>query len=137
MTPFLDATRLADICQVILQHKLQANLEAFYVRQQCDRERKIHEVKQDALKQFRDAKDQMFIEYKIFSNIIYPMKRFHAKFMAGVKDGVAHVLITSANFHGDHFDCSNMETVKYVTMSEARFIRGFLGPINSSVTVHK
>ena len=57
--------------------------------------------------------------------------------MAGVKDGVAHVLITSANFHGDHFDCSNMETVQYQTMSEARFIQGFLGPINSSVTVHK
>ena len=137
VTPFLDATRLADICHIILQHKLEANLDAFYVRQQCDRERKIHEVKQVTLKQFKDAKDKMFIEYKIFSNIIYPMKRFHAKFMACVKAGEAQVLVTSANFHGDHFECSNMETVQFQTMSEAQFIKHFLGPINASVTIHK
>ena len=137
VTPFLDSHRLADICHIILQHKLTANLDAVYVRQQCDRERKIHEVKRDTVKQFKDAKDQMFIEHKIFSNIIYPMKRFHAKFMACVKAGVAQVLVTSANFHADHFEHSNMETVHFQTMSEARLINKFLGPINASVTVQK
>lgn len=137
VTPFLDASRLAEICQIILQHKNEASLDAFYVRQQCDRERKIHEVKQDALKQFKDANDQMFIEYKIFANIIYPMKRFHAKFMARVKSGEAQVLVTSANFHADHFEHSNMETVQFLTMSETKFIKDILGPINSSITVQK
>ena len=137
VTPFLDASRLAEICQIILQHKNEASLAAFYVRQQCDRERKIHEVKQDALKLFKDANDQMFIEYKIFPNIIYPMKRFHAKFMACVKSDEAQVVVTSANFHGDHFEHSNMETVQFLTMSEAKFLKDILGPINSSVKVQK
>lgn len=137
VTPFLDASRLAEICQIILQHKNEASLDAFYVRQQCDRERKIHEVKQDALKLFKDANDKMFIEYKIFQSIIYPTKRFHAKFMACVKSGEAQVVVTSANFHGDHFEHSNMETVQFLTMSEAKFIKDILGPINSSVKVQK
>ena len=132
VTPTLDTTRRVDICQIILQHRNQANLDAFFVRQQCDQDGKIFEVKQNALNKF-DAKDQMFLEYKIYTNIIYPMKRFDAKFIACTKGDTAEVLVTSAGFHGDHFDHSNMETVQYQTMSDVEFIRGFLCPINASV----
>lgn len=136
VSPFLDTPRLVDLCQTILDHRIEANLEAFYVRQASDRTRTIFEVKRDALKKF-DAKDQMFLEYKVFSSIIYPMKTFHGKFIACVKGKEAEVLVTSANFHGDHFEHSNMETVFYQTMTENEFIRGFLSPIIASVQVQK
>ncbi|XP_053393623.1 uncharacterized protein LOC123524539 [Mercenaria mercenaria] len=136
VTPFLDASRLVDVCNIILEHRLEADLDAFYVRQKCDYTRDIFEVKQNALEKY-DAKDQMFIEYKIFSNIIYPLKRFHAKFIGCIKGNEAEVLITSANFHGDHFEYSNMDSVQYQTMSDVEFISQFLQPINASVLERK
>ncbi|WAR18213.1 hypothetical protein MAR_000051 [Mya arenaria] len=134
VTPFLDATRLTDICNIVIQHRIEANLDSIYVRQKCDENGfgTIQQVKKQTLDKY-DAKEQMYIEYKIFSAMIYPFKRFHAKFIGCMKGNEAEVLSTSANFHGDHFDYSNMETVHYQKMSDVEFISKFLGPINASV----
>ncbi|KAK3583324.1 hypothetical protein CHS0354_038934 [Potamilus streckersoni] len=136
VSPFLDADRLVDVCHLIIQNRLTANLDIFYVNQQCNREQRIFEVKQKALKSF-DAKDQMFVEYKIYSSIVYPMQKFHCKFIAAIKDEQAEILVTSASFHGDHFTCSNMDTLHFSTMSESEFIEKFLCPIQASANVRK
>ena len=136
VTPFLDSARLVDVCDIILEHRLEANLDSFYVRQKCDRTRDIFEVKQNALEKY-EVNDQVFIEYKIFNNIIYPLKRFHAKFIGCIKGNEAEVLITSANFHGDHFECSNMDSVQFQKMSDVEFISRYLAPVNASVLEKK
>ncbi|KAL3874356.1 hypothetical protein ACJMK2_037384 [Sinanodonta woodiana] len=136
VSPFLDAERLVDLCKLIIQNRLTANLDVFYVNQQCSKEQRIFEVKQKALKSF-DAKEQMFVEYKIYSSIVYPLQKFDCKFIASVKDEQADILVTSASFHGDHFTCSNMNTIHFFTMTEAEFIRKFLCPIQASVNFRK
>lgn len=130
-TPFLDTERLSDICQLVLKNKFTANLEALYVRQNCDHKLRISDLKRNAQNQL-EPKDQLFIEYKVYNRIIYPLKRFHAKFLACVNKGKAHVLVTSANFHADHFHFPNLESVVYLTMPEAEFIHRFLRTIQAS-----
>lgn len=136
VTPFLDAARLNDVCNIVLDHRLEANLDAIYVRSLCDHDRDIHSVKKNVIQKYR-VHDQVFIEYKIYANIFYPLKNFHAKFIACIKGNTAEVLMTSASFHGDHFDYSNMDSVQYQTMSDVDFISRFLGPINASIFERK
>lgn len=133
VTPFLDATRLADICSIVLRHRLTANLDSIYVHQQCDKKLQIHDVKKRALDKF-EPKEQMYLEYKIYSNMIYPAKKFNAAFIGCVKGDEARVLVTSASFHGNHFGSSCMETVFYQQMTEVEFVAKFLGQINASGT---
>jgi len=132
VTPFLDSARLIDICNIVLEHRLHANLDSVYVRQRCGDNTTIQQVKKATLDKF-DAKNQMYIEYKIFSAIVYPVQRFNAAFLGCIKGDEAEVLSTSASFHGDNFDHSNMNTVHYQKMSDVDFIAKFLGPINASV----
>ena len=132
VTPTLDVQRLADICTIILDHRLTANLDALYVRQKCDPNLSIFEVKQRVLNKF-DAKDQMFLEYKIYSSIIYPVKNFTSSFIASVKGDIAEVLVTSSNFHAKDFCAATMGSVHYQEMSDIDFIHRFLGQINASV----
>jgi len=130
-TPFLDTDRMIDICQLVLKHKLTANLEALFVRQCCDHKLQISDVRRIAQKIF-PVRDQLFVEYKVYSSIVYPLKKFHAKFIAGVKNGTAEVLVTSASFHADHFVHPNFETVSYLTMPEEEFSHRFLRLLISS-----
>lgn len=132
VTPFLDTPRLVDICNIILEHRIEANLDSFHVRQMCDHSRDIHEVKRDAIQKY-GVKDQVFIEYKIFANIFYPLKPFNAKFIACIKGEEAEVLSSSSSFHGNHFDYCNMDSIQYQTMSDIEFISRFLAPINATV----
>lgn len=130
-TPFLDTVRLMDICQSVLQHKLTANLEALYVRKNCDHKLQISDLRRNVQNQL-EPKDQVFIEYKVYSRIVYPLKRFHAKFMACVNNGQAQVMATSANFHADHFHYPNLDSVLFLTMSEAEFTHRYLRTIQAS-----
>lgn len=134
VSPYLDSARLVDVCNIVLQHRLTANLDAFYVRQKCDDSKMIYEVKKEALDDF-GPKDQMFLEYKIYSQIIYPMKKFNAKFIGCIHGDNAEVLTTSASFHGDNFDTYSMNAVQYQTMPAVEFITKYLAPINASVHV--
>ena len=131
-TPFIDTTRLVDICNIVLEHRITANLDAIYVQRHCDQNQMIYDIKQKALDKF-DAKEQMYLEYKIYSNIIYPSRRFGAKFIACTNGDETEVLVTSADFHGDHFDLNSMDTVLYQKMTDVEFVAKFLGQINASV----
>lgn len=123
---------MVDICNIIIGHRITANLDAIYVQRQSDQNQMIYDIKKKALDKF-DAKEQMYLEYKIYSNVVYPSKRFNAKFIACIRGEVAEVLVTSASFHGDHFDRTSMDTVFYQKMPDVEFIATFLGQINASV----
>ncbi|XP_074658121.1 uncharacterized protein LOC141911056 [Tubulanus polymorphus] len=136
VTPFLDKDRLMNVADILLTNRNNVNageLEAMYVRKKCDDPKSIHQLKKELLDEYLPNK-QVHIEYHFFSKIIYPIERFHCKFIAGVKDDKAEVLITSANFHANHFVCDNFETVVFQTMSEKDFRRCFIKPIISCVS---
>ncbi|CAH1792591.1 unnamed protein product [Owenia fusiformis] len=135
VSPFMDADRLADVAEICMNNAWTANnLTAIYARRICDGERTISDLKRDVLTYYnQDEKKKLFVEYKVFSKIIYPVKTFHAKFIATTKDGMADVLVTSANFHGSHFVRSNMETVFFVRMTEQEFLENYINPIKESV----
>ncbi|KAH3844692.1 uncharacterized protein LOC127872855 isoform X2 [Dreissena polymorpha] len=132
VTPQLDAVRLVDICNIVLQHRIEANLDSIFVMQTCDQGQTIHQVKNKALSKY-DAKDQMYIEYKVYGSIIYPSRRFGASFIACIHGKEAEILTTTACFHGSHFDRSCMDSVHYQKMSDIDFVSKFLAPINASL----
>lgn len=70
-----------------------------------------------------------YVRDHVMSKLINPKSTFHGKFAAGVKVRGAEVLITSANFHGHHFDHNNYETVCYSTMTKEDFVHRFLSNI--------
>lgn len=134
-SPFLDANRLTDVVEIFLDHKTEGDLEAFYVRHKCDEFGKgnVIRVQEAALRPF-GLNFHSFIEYKIYRRMITPVKRFHCKFAAGVTaEGQAEVLVTSANFHGNHFVHENMETVSFFRMDAADFLTKYVEPISSQV----
>ncbi|CAG2209035.1 unnamed protein product [Mytilus edulis] len=131
VTPQLDVDRLKDVVQLVLDQRLTANLEALYVHQKCDLIQNIGDVKATVQKQY-PSKDQVFIEYKIYSNIIYPLAEFQCKFIACIKKGKVTVLQTSANFHADHFVKESVDTVSFHRMSKDEFHQRFLKPILAS-----
>lgn len=75
------------------------------------------------------------IEYRIYKSLFYPSARFNCKFIAGVKDGTAQVMITSADFNMDHFVSANMEFVSVVTMSEKTFMEDYIVPLSDQAIV--
>lgn len=131
VTPQLDVDRLKDICQLVLKNRLTANLEALYVHQKCDLVENIGDVKRSVQTSF-PSKDQVFIEYKIYSNIVYPLAPFQCKFIACINNGKVKVLQTSANFHADHFVKDNVDTVSFHQMTKDEFHQRFLKPILAS-----
>lgn len=130
-SPCLDTTRLVTLCRLVLANRLSATLETFFVQHICDGDSRLPTVKRTALSRF-DQKDQMFLEYKIFSSIFSPAAEFNSSFIAAIKDGQAEVLITSAGFHGDHFGRESKEFVIYQKMSAEDFKMDYLSPINCS-----
>ncbi|KAK3093423.1 hypothetical protein FSP39_015550 [Pinctada imbricata] len=134
-TPRLDVQRLGDVCQLVLNHRVTSNIDAFYVRILCDQNLSISDVKKAAQGKFI-SKEQVIIEYRLYNRMVYPQVPFHCSFIACVnEEGHAKVLTTTANFHRDHFGKSNSETVEYCTMSQSRFIQRFLKPLNSSLVM--
>lgn len=131
VTPRLDDHRLKDICDLVIKHRLTANLEALYVHHKCDLIANIGDVKRTVQLQY-PTRDQVYIEYKVYSNIIYPIAEFQCKFIACINEGRVCVLQTSADFHGDHFDKESMDTVSFHQMSKDEFHQRYLKPILSS-----
>lgn len=106
-------------------------MEALYVHQKCDLVENIGDVKRSVQTSF-PSKDQVFIEYKIYSNIVYPLAPFQCKFIACINNGKVKVLQTSANFHADHFVKDNVDTVSFHQMTKDEFHQRFLKPILAS-----
>ena len=70
----------------------------------------------------------------IFKNIVYPWRSFGASFIAGVKDGLAKVMVTSAKFHGKYFTTDRLETVSVLDMPETEFESRYLMPLSGEKT---
>ena len=129
MTPFLDEQRMKDVCRIILMNDADDRLENFYAREKCNFSKSISDLQKTVLGELksddRSKKMQTRVE-KIYEKITDPGKTFHAKFMCCVRGSKAEVFITSANFHGSHFDCNNLDTVHYITTTKKKFEEKFL-----------
>ena len=130
-SPFLDTERLTDIVEIFLRHKPRTNLEVFYTQAKSNEKGKksTAEMKKEVSNIF-NPKLGPFIEYHVYRHIMYPRIKFNANFLAGVRDGIARVLVTSASFDGNHFAAENFETVMYIQLSEVEFREKYIKPIS-------
>lgn len=136
-SPFLDPTRLTDICKIVIDKSETANIEAFYVRNDCykdyNNQKQFSDAKKLAIsrieKEFTKALSST-LEEKIFKKVVHPdvknTRYFHAKFIACTYENSAEVLVTSANFAGNHFECNNHDSVVYCTMTEGEFLEKYI-----------
>lgn len=135
-SPFLDPKRLTDICKIVIQRSETANIEAFYVRDECFKEwgkqYKFSYVENCATSNIKTEFKKDFsrtLKEKIFSKVVYPdlkgTRYFHSKFIACTYDNSAEVLVTSANFTGQHFQCNNHDSVVYCTITEREFLERY------------
>lgn len=129
--PFLDNTRLADVTNIFMQYRVKGKLENWFTRFDCDltNNRNVGQLQREVSSQLK-TRDKTFAEYHILRKLLFPTQVFYAKFIAAIKDGEAEVLLTSANFHGNHFSRDSMETVIYLKMSFDDFMEKYVNPLN-------
>lgn len=124
-SPIIDSVRLRDVIGCYLRHRTEGQMHTFFVQQLCDPPLHTVEVQRQALSKF-SAQLQTLIEYKIFRHMVYPQCRLNVKFIAGIKNGEAEVLLTSASFHAEHFTHKSLENVCFVRMSQSDFEQQYL-----------
>ncbi|XP_064603142.1 uncharacterized protein LOC135468686 isoform X2 [Liolophura sinensis] len=127
-SPYMDKPRLLDICLALLRNRLTACVDTVCVQRHCNSAQLISDLKRSVVRDFTTT-DQVLIEYKLYSSFVYPFRRFHYSFLAGVKNAVAEVMVTTADFHADHFDSDTLDFVTYQKMSEDEFRIRYLGPL--------
>ena len=132
VTPFLDTGKLKDICRIVLGNPDRANIGQFYVRRKCDDPLEIMDIIRNSTAKF-SLEQKCVIKKKVVDRMMCDFTtRFHCKFIACVWDsGQAEVLITSANFTRQHFNCSNAETVFYQEIPSDEFNTRFLQPLEA------
>ncbi|XP_035825289.1 uncharacterized protein LOC118477155 [Aplysia californica] len=127
VTPHIDVDRLTDLCMLFLTHKLEASLVSLSLSLTHMRGR-FAEVRSKAIKRF-PARDQVYIEYKIYNSIVYPVMDFTTSFIAMVKEGRAHILQTNTAFDRESFITTASATVQYIEIDEGQFVSAYLDPI--------
>lgn len=136
-----------DICRIFIEHSSTANIEAFYVREECFKgryegsykEMKISDIMKKVKEKtkYKNQPTSSTIENKIFKKVrITTDKFFHAKLIACTNKNNAMVLVTSANFAYANFDCENNETVVYHEMTTARFLKRVIEPLKKITYFH-
>ncbi|XP_060602195.1 uncharacterized protein LOC132755341 [Ruditapes philippinarum] len=132
VTPFLDEQRMQEVCRIALLNEADDRIASFYVREKCNFSKSISDLQETVTGEIKSddksKKMQTRLE-SIYEKIVDPGKTFHAKFMCCVRGSKAEVFITSANFHGSHFDCNNLDTVQYITTTKKNFEERFLQPL--------
>lgn len=142
VTPFLDVAKMTDICKIVLQNRATANIGAFYVRNECNTFDRytIGEAIEKAktkIKEELNVDCSTIIEDTITMKIV-KQNFFTAKFIGCTHGEKAEVLVTSANFTGNHFDKHNLDFVEYQKMEKEEFHKRFIDPIKSlSVKLEK
>lgn len=128
----LDSTRLRDILELYLKHRIVGQVKAFYVNQNTDpvNGKSATEVKKAAIAKM-DDKVQTYLQYRVLRKMVHPINKTHATFIAGVCAGKAEVFITSASFHGDYFVSGSTETVMFVIMDEEEFLKQYIEKLQS------
>ena len=129
-TPLLDERCLAEIIDLSLPNHASADIVSFFLRRKCkdDPYNTIIDMKRKLIGKY-PAETQSLIEDRVFSRFVYPSCSFNTKFVAGLKDGTAQVMLTSANFTMDNFLSGNMEHVVMLTMDERTFVNEYLAPL--------
>ncbi|CAL1542415.1 unnamed protein product [Lymnaea stagnalis] len=127
ITPHIDCDRLVDICQLFLKNRLTACLDTLCIPM-SNLYGRFASVRSQAIQQF-PPRDQVFIEYKIYSNVVYPVVDFVTSFIAMVKDGKARVLQTNTDFDRASFLTTTSVTVQYKEIDETEFLKAYLDPI--------
>ena len=127
VTPNMDSDRLLDICQLFLNNRLTANIGAICLPISTGGV-SVADVKREAIMQLA-PKDHVMVEYKIYSNIVYPERPYQSNFVAAVRNGNVGMLLTTSDFHGGHFKEGRTGMVVYQILKEADFMIRYLGPI--------
>lgn len=133
-SPFLDSKRLEDVIRIYLRHRTNGKIHSFYTRQVCEPRgpTPTGRVQSEAIGRFSE-RVRTTIEYEVFRRMVYPVPTFNGKFIAAVMGEEVEVLVTSANFTGEHFTRENQETVFFVTMPKEKFESEYIRPISTRV----
>ena len=117
-----------------LQHKLYHSLKAIFTNLTTHNGQKMATVREDLLKN-RTPDEQLFIEYRVLNKVQFPVtKSLSCNFIAGVCEGVAEILVTSATFDHDGMGRSNnLQTVNVVKISEHEFKSKFVDSISEEL----
>lgn len=127
VTPHIDCDRLFDVCSLFLNHKLTACLDTLCVPL-SNLHGRFAQVRSETIKRFL-PRDQVFVEYKVYSSVVYPVVDFMNSFLVFVKDGKAKVLQTNTNFDRASFLTSALVSVQYHEIEEKQFVEAYLDPI--------
>ncbi|KAK6181702.1 hypothetical protein SNE40_009506 [Patella caerulea] len=127
-TPRIDVPSLVEICHFFIKYREIVKICAICIPMQFDGT-KLGVIKQDVLKEFSSS-DQIFIEYKIFTQFLYPLNTFKVTFISSLnKDGIVDVLATSGDFTKSGFSKKSSNLVVYNSMREDEFKSKYLNPI--------
>ena len=129
VTPHIDADRLTDVCMLYLNHKIDAALDMLCIPLAHVKER-FASVRSKVIKRF-SPKDQVYLEYKEFGNVVYPITAFSSSFISIVRNGMAHVLVTNVPFDRESFLKITSANVQYLEMTETQFITSHIDPLLS------
>ena len=129
-SPFLDNGRINDIIKFALHPSSKGMLEKFIVRKKNDKnDLEVEKYRAELLSPELKTRYPEIME-RVYSKMEQPPQTFHCKFIAVIKsNGVAEMLVTSANFQASHFECENMESIFYSTMSGTDFMAKFINPL--------
>lgn len=127
VTPELDAGRLEDICHLLLNSPLTASLDLLAVPLTF-KGVAIGDVRRRAMSKMA-ARERVVVEHRVYGQMVYPRQRFEARLIAGIRDGSADVLVTSAAFSGRHFHPSCTHTALFLSIPEDTFRSKFLSEI--------
>ena len=147
-TPFFDLKYLREFLDIVWERRSTANIGRIFVRENCDRNgRQFHEMLNTTIENYRsNPEKQSLLRDKVQPKVpemTTSPNYFHAKFIGCVnkENEKAEVLLTSANFTGDHFDeftnentnvtGQNYESIAYHDMSADDFMRKFIQPLSN------
>lgn len=152
-TPFLHEEYLEEFLDIVCEKRKTANIGKIFVREKCDKSMGFHKMLNAKIEQYEsDHEKQALLRDKVLSKAPEMTTRpsnFHAKFIGCIntENEKAEVLLTSANFTGDHFDeftyknsvetGQNYESIAYHDMSAADFMRNFIEPMTGLQKIEK
>lgn len=123
VTPRIDCVRLTDICRLFLNNKLTASLDIMCIPIRNPHGR-FADVRREALKKF-SPQDQVFLEYKVYSSVVYPMMDITTSFIAMTKHNKAKVLLTNVHFDKACFQTADSATVLFEKIDKEKFKKEF------------
>ena len=127
VTPYIDAGRLIDVCELFLGRQLTACIDTLVVPLSSV-QGKFAVTRREAIQRF-PVQEQVVLEYKVLGKVVFPVIDILNSFLAVVSDGKAHVLHSNADFNASSFVTTAVTAVHYSHMEEEVFMKNYLDPI--------